>query len=56
MNQGARDANDESYRICQSSSQEEILSELKSIRALLVKIANNTSKDNSFMIECTPRS
>ena len=49
MNQGARDANAESYRISQSGKQDQILQELRRMNGLLTIIANNTSKDGSFV-------
>ena len=51
MNQGARDANEESSRRAANSTQEQILAELKNISFVLRRIANNTSRNGSVFAE-----
>ncbi len=56
MNQGAIDANAESARLAASSKQDAILSELRRMNVLLTRIANNTARDNTFILDLSDNS
>lgn len=51
MNQGARDANEESSEAAGKNVQDQILTELRTMNFLLRRIANNTSRDGSVFVD-----